>query len=75
MPFVVKKTSTMRLLTFIIVGAAVGYGINYIIQKDDHGRSILDDLADKAPDFFDKAKQFTEETVGQISNLVRSKVG
>ena len=65
----------MRLLTFIIVGAAVGYGINYIIQEDDHGRSIFDDLADKAPDFFDKAKKFTEETVGQISHIVKSKVG
>jgi hypothetical protein len=61
----------MRLLKFIIVGAAVGYGINYIIKKGDDGRSILDDIADKAPDWLDQAKKFTENTVGQVSNFVK----
>jgi hypothetical protein len=65
----------MRLLTFIIVGAAVGYGINYIIKKDESGRSILDDIADKAPDLFDQARRFTEETVGNVNSFVKSKAG
>jgi len=60
----------MRLLKYIIVGAAVGYGINYITKKGKDGRSILDDLADRAPDWFDHAKRFTEETVSNISRNV-----
>jgi hypothetical protein len=65
----------MRLLTFIIVGAAVGYGINYMIKKDESGRSILDDIADRAPDLFDQARRFTEETVENISGFVKAKSG
>ena len=61
----------MRLLKYIIVGAAVGYGINYITKKDEDGRSILDDLTDKAPDWFEHAKRFTEETVGNISRNMK----
>jgi hypothetical protein len=61
----------MRLLKYIIVGAAVGYGINYITKKGEDGRSILDDLADKAPDWFEQAKHFAEETIGNIGERVR----
>lgn len=61
----------MRLLKYIIVGAAVGYGINYITKKDEDGRSILDDLTDKAPDWFEHAKRFAEETVGNISRNMK----
>jgi hypothetical protein len=56
----------MRLLKYIIVGAAVGYGINYIIKKGPDGRSILDDIADKAPDWFNKAKEYAGHTVDQV---------
>ena len=48
----------MRLLKYIIVGAAVGYGINYVTKKGPDGRSILDDLTDKAPDWIEDAKKF-----------------
>ncbi|HZY37816.1 MAG TPA: YtxH domain-containing protein [Mucilaginibacter sp.] len=61
----------MRLLKFIIVGAAVGYGINYITKKGENGRSILDDITDKAPDWFDNAKRFADEAVSDISRGVR----
>jgi hypothetical protein len=56
----------MGLLKFIIVGAAVGYGINYITKKGPDGRSIMDDIADKAPGWFDQAKKFTVDTVDQV---------
>jgi len=42
----------MSILKFIIVGAAVGYGISYITKKNENGRSIIEDLADNAPDWF-----------------------
>lgn len=60
----------MNLLKFIIVGAAVGYGINYITKKNEDGRSIIDDLADRAPDWFDKAKQFADDALGKVGKSV-----
>jgi hypothetical protein len=61
----------MRLLKYILIGAAVGYGVNYITKKGEYGRSILDDITDKAPGWLDDAKQFTEETIDNISKVVR----
>jgi len=60
----------MNLLKFIIVGAAVGYGINYITKKNEDGRSIIDDLADRAPDWFDRAKQFADDALGKVGKSV-----
>jgi hypothetical protein len=64
----------MRLLKYIIVGAAVGYGINYITKKGEDGRSIIDELADRAPDWFDQAKRFAEETVGNLGKGLKGEV-
>jgi hypothetical protein len=61
----------MRLLKYILIGAAVGYGINYITKKGEDGRSVLDDITEKAPGWLDDAKQFTEETIDNISKAVR----
>jgi hypothetical protein len=63
----------MGLLKFIIVGAAVGYGINYITKKGEDGRSILDDITEKAPDWFDQAKKFAGDTVDQVKQTVQTK--
>lgn len=60
----------MSILKFIIVGAAVGYGINYITKKNADGRSIIDDLTENAPDWFDKAKQYAEDALNQASKTV-----
>lgn len=62
----------MGLFKFIIVGAAVGYGINYITKKNENGRSILDDFTDKAPEWFDQAKKYAEDTVDQVSRTVKT---
>jgi hypothetical protein len=60
----------MNILKFAVIGAAVGLGIHYITKKGEDGRSILDDLADKAPDLFDQAKKFATETVDQVKQHV-----
>jgi hypothetical protein len=65
---VLQKNKIMGLLKYIIVGAAVGYGISYITKKGPDGRSILDDITDKAPDWLDQAKKFAEETVEQVKD-------
>jgi len=59
----------MNLLKFIIVGAAVGYGINYITKKDENGRSLIDDLAESAPGWFDKVKEFADTAIGKAGKV------
>jgi hypothetical protein len=62
----------MGLLKFIIVGAAVGYGISYITKKDENGRSIAGDVVEKAPEWFEQARKFADETVDQVRKTVQS---
>lgn len=65
----------MGLLRFIAVGAAIGYGINYITKKDASGRSILDDITEDAPGWFDKAKKYAEEKVEEVVKQAKSPNG
>ncbi len=68
------KIKFMGLIRFIVVGAAIGYGINYITKKGTDGRSVLDDLTENAPDWFDKAKKYAEDTVHQAVKTAQEKV-
>lgn len=61
----------MGLLRFIAVGAAIGYGINYITKKGPNGRSILDDITEDAPQWFDKAKTYATEKVEEVVKQAR----
>lgn len=65
----------MGLLKFIAVGAAIGYGINYITKKGENGRSILDDITEDAPEWFDKAKQYANEKVELAVEKAQQKNG
>jgi hypothetical protein len=58
----------MHLLKYIIVGAAVGYGINYITKKGSNGRSIIEDLADNIPNWFDEGKKVAVETINSVKS-------
>ncbi|WPU92645.1 YtxH domain-containing protein [Mucilaginibacter sabulilitoris] len=57
----------MGLLKFLVVGAAVAYGINYITKKGPDGKSIIDDLAENGPEWMDRAKKYGELTLEQIA--------
>ncbi len=63
----------MSLLKFIVVGAAVGYGINYITKKGPDGKSILDDITENGPEWFDQAKKYAEDTVERVVQKAQSK--
>ncbi|MFD0765570.1 YtxH domain-containing protein [Mucilaginibacter lutimaris] len=65
----------MGLLKFIAVGAAIGYGINYITKKGPNGRSILDDITEDAPEWFDKAKAYATDKVEQVVQQARPDAG
>ena len=70
-----KKFKIMGLLRFIVVGAAVGYGVNYITKKGPDGRSILDEFTENPPDWFEKAKKYAEDTVNQAVKTAKENVG
>jgi phage-related tail protein len=55
------------------IGAAVGYGIYYLTREKDNGKSILDELIEDGPDYFDRAKKYVELTVDQISERLHTK--
>lgn len=51
----------MGLLKTALIGAAVYGAIKYITKKDETGRSIADNIKDKAPEWMEKAKNLKEE--------------
>ncbi|TCC99218.1 YtxH domain-containing protein [Pedobacter hiemivivus] len=51
----------MGLLKTALIGAAVYGAIKYITKKDINGRSLVDDLKDKAPEWMEKAKSVKDE--------------
>jgi len=57
----------MGLLKFLVVGAAVAYGINYVTKKGPNGKSIIDDLTENGPEWMDRAKRYGELTLDQIA--------
>ena len=57
----------MRILKFMAVGAAVGYGIYYLTKEKENGRSLLDELLEDAPSMVDRAKKYVELTIDQVA--------
>jgi vacuolar-type H+-ATPase subunit H len=62
----------MNLLKYIAIGAAVAYGISYVVKRNENdGKSLIDELADKAPDLIDKLKDYAKEAIEQVSNRAK----
>lgn len=57
----------MGLIRFLAVGAAVAVGVNYLTKKRPDGTSVLDDLTARAPEWMDKAKEFTDKVKSRYS--------
>jgi hypothetical protein len=51
----------MGLLKTALIGAAVYGAIKYMTKKDENGRSIVDNIKDKAPEWMEKAKNIKDE--------------
>ncbi|GAA4316285.1 hypothetical protein GCM10023149_13140 [Mucilaginibacter gynuensis] len=62
----------MGLLRSIAIGAAVAYGVSYITKKRADGTSLADELVDKAPEWFGKAKKYGEEALETVKERVKS---
>ncbi|HTK20092.1 MAG TPA: hypothetical protein VL442_11280 [Mucilaginibacter sp.] len=61
----------MRILKFMAIGAAVGYGIYYLTKEKENGKSILEELLEDAPDYADRAKKYVEYTIDQVAERLR----
>lgn len=57
----------MSLFRYLVFGAAVAAGVNYATKKREDGKSLIDDLTEKAPEWMDKAKQYTDQFKGQFA--------
>ncbi|TCD10529.1 YtxH domain-containing protein [Pedobacter frigidisoli] len=52
----------MGFLKTAMIGAAIYAGVKYITKKDPiTGRSVVDDIKDKAPEWMEKAKDYKRE--------------
>jgi len=51
----------MGLFKTALIGAAVYGAIKYITKKDETGRSIMDNIKDKAPEWMEKAKDVKDK--------------
>ena len=57
----------MGLLKTLAIGAAVAYGINYATKKRPDGRSLMDDIKEKAPEWMNKAKEYGNEMKSRMN--------
>jgi hypothetical protein len=58
----------MGLFKTMLIGAAVYGAYKYATKKDVNGRSMVDDIKEKAPEFMDKAKRFKEDMEMKYTN-------
>lgn len=57
----------MSLLKYVAIGAVAAYGISYLVKKQANGKSIIDDIADKAPDWMDTIKKYGQDALDAVS--------
>lgn len=63
----------MSLLKYAVLGAVVAYGVKYLTKKGIDGRSVIDDLKDKAPEYVDKVKETAEQYINTVTQKVKDK--
>ncbi|WP_112156443.1 YtxH domain-containing protein [Pedobacter yulinensis] len=51
----------MGLVKTALIGAAVYAAVKYVTKKDEFGRSKLDELREKAPEWMEKARAFKDD--------------
>lgn len=51
----------MGFIKNAIIGIAIYKGIKYLVKQDEFGRSKLDDIREKAPEWLEKAKSIKED--------------
>ena len=65
----------MSIFRFALVGAAVGYGIYQLTKKREDGSTLLDELVEKTPQWFEKGKQYATQTIDEVTENIRNYAG
>ena len=58
----------MKLFKLIALGAAVGYGYNYLTKRDAFGKSKLDQIKENSPGWIEKGKKIASDAVSEFRN-------
>lgn len=56
----------MGLLKTALMGAAVYGAVKYLTKKDITGRSMVDDIKDKAPEWMEKVKNVKNDFQAEL---------
>ncbi|MEO6522588.1 MAG: YtxH domain-containing protein [Mucilaginibacter sp.] len=64
----------MGFIRTLVIGAAVGYGIQYITKKREDGSSILGDIMNDPSDFVNKAQNYATETVERVTETAKRNI-
>lgn len=56
----------MGLLKTALIGAAVYGAVKYLTKKDITGRSMVDDIKDKAPEWMEKVKNVKNDFQAEL---------
>lgn len=56
----------MGLLRTALIGAAVYGAVKYLTKKDETGKSVVDDIKEKAPEWIEKAKAIRNDFAERI---------
>ncbi|MBB5441211.1 hypothetical protein HDC92_004918 [Pedobacter sp. AK017] len=51
----------MGFIKHAIIGIAIYEGLKYLTRQDEFGRTKLDELKERAPEWLDKAKEIKED--------------
>ncbi len=69
----------MSLLKYVAIGAAVAYGVKYLTKKGADGKSVLDNLQEKAPEYVDQAvgkvKAYGQQAIDAAAQKLKEKTG
>lgn len=58
----------MGLLRYIVLGTAVAAGVKYATKKRPDGKSLFDDINEKAPEWMNQAKKYTQKYTDQLKD-------
>lgn len=51
----------MGFIKHAIIGIAIFEGLKYLVKQDEFGRSKLDDIKERAPEWLDRVKSIKED--------------
>ena len=57
----------MNLIKLLAVGAAAAYGVNELTKKRADGRSMVDNIKERAPEWMEKARPYIDQVKNRFN--------